>query len=206
MRGSLFSLRSGSNSVVGSPTQTPTTAPAPSSRPDSGVYVADIVEPLSLPPSAAGDITSLPNLPRARPLSRLGLTAFRKPSPAPARPRDNSLISNPISNIGSATPVVSTPPASPAIPAVAAAAAVGAGSVSYLDALSLKLGEAVSKALLVQPAASHATMSMGIPKTGTVNGVKTAIGSGVDGSDTVLKGKKPLPAGRGRALGTMIAK
>ncbi|KAG8987960.1 hypothetical protein FRB93_004328 [Tulasnella sp. JGI-2019a] len=199
MRGSIFGLRSGSNSVVTSPTQTPIAAPTSGSRPDSGVYVAVDVEPLSLPPSAASDVSSNNNtLNRSRPLSRLGLANFRKSSPAPSVSRSSANIVSMVNGAAAAP----TPPGSPAPPAPVGGS-VGAGSISYLDGLSLKLGEAVSKALLV-PIAPHGSMSMGIAKaahvaTGTTGGAKVG-----DTSD-ILKGKRPLPAGRGRALGVMIA-
>lgn len=203
MRASIFSLRSGTNSVVGSPVQTPATpAPQtqaqPGSRPDSGVYISD-VEPLSLPPSAAGDAalpsTSANN--RSRPLGRLGLTAFRKASPAP-RTREGT-VNGPTTTTTAATPRVPTPPASPA------PAAIGAGSVSYLDGLSLRLGEAVSKALIL-PSVAPVSMGMGIAKATHVASASTAKSTaGLDGTDMVLKGKKPLPPGRGRALGALIA-
>ncbi|KAG8858016.1 hypothetical protein FRB96_005507 [Tulasnella sp. 330] len=200
MRGSIFSLRSGSNSVANSPTQLPTNAaPAtPGSRPDSGVYVVSDVEPLSLPPSAATDIINNSNtLSRSRPLSRLGLTAFRKPSPAPIS--RSSTVATPMGNGVTPAP---TPPASPAPAPVGTA--VGAGSMSYLDGLSLKLGEAVSRALLV-PVVPHGSMSMGIAKAAHVASGTTGGAKAGDMMDCILKGKRPLPAGRGRALGVMIA-
>ena len=150
MRSSLFGLRpAAAGSTVGSPIQ-----PGPI-RPDM-----DIVEPLSLPPSAAAP--SPPSTPRSRPLTRLaeGLTTLRKAaqSPAPIPP--------------SVSPVVG--------PTTTA-------SVTYLDSLSLKLGEAVNKALIAPPQLSK-------PVAGAVD------------LEPVLKGKRPIPAGRGRALGALIAR
>ena len=54
---------------------------------------------------------------------------------------------------------------------------------TYLDALGLKIGEAVSKALFLP------------------NNSGLGVGSGGD----TLNGKRALPAGRGRALAEMIA-
>lgn len=66
----------------------------------------------------------------------------------------------------------------------------GAGS-AYLANLGLKLGEAVSKALTYQlgsPTASSASSTASFSES------------------SILKGRKPLPAGRGLALGALIAR
>ena len=83
-----------------------------------------------------------------RSLHKLSLSNFRKASPAPV-PKDTTPAKTTLIQDG-----------------------------SYLEALGLKIGEAVSKAL-VQPA------------TGVVAG-------------NILNGKGPIPAGRGRALGALI--
>ncbi|KZT72229.1 hypothetical protein DAEQUDRAFT_686642 [Daedalea quercina L-15889] len=85
----------------------------------------------------------------ARPLSKLSLSGFRKPSPSPA----------------------------PLSPRVASATVTQDGS--YMEVLSLKLSEAGSKAL-AQPTGP------GVP-------------------NEILNGRRPIPAGRGRALGALIA-
>lgn len=100
-------------------------SPAPPSRPDSGIGFERV----------------------ARPLNKLSLSNFRRPSPAPAPPP------------------------------VAAPTLVQDGS--YLEMLSLKLSEAVSRALQ-QPTA---------PPT----------------SSEQMAGKRPLPAGRGQSLGALIS-
>ncbi|EGN99990.1 hypothetical protein SERLA73DRAFT_180345 [Serpula lacrymans var. lacrymans S7.3] len=84
----------------------------------------------------------------SRPLNKLSLSSFRRPSP-------------------SVTPA----------PAPAPALLVQDGS--YLEALSLKLSEAVSKAL-AQP-------------------------TGPAGANEQVGGKRPIPSGRGQSLGTLIA-
>lgn len=77
--------------------------------------------------------------------------------------------------------------------------------MSYLDGLSLRLGEAVSKALIL-PSVAPITVGMGIAKAAHVASTSTAkSANSLDGVDMVLKGKKPLPLGRGRALGALIA-
>ncbi|KZT10684.1 uncharacterized protein LAESUDRAFT_644161 [Laetiporus sulphureus 93-53] len=81
-----------------------------------------------------------------RPLSRLSLATFRRPSPSP-------------------------------VPGRAPATTVQDGS--YMDVLSLRLSEAVSKAL--------------------------AQSSGPSVPHELLNGRRPIPAGRGRALGALIA-
>lgn len=181
MRASLFGLRSGANSTAGSPVQTPNATPL--LQQTQRIQHDDILEPLSLPPLASsGSSQTLsaaaatnPAAPRARPLNRLGLTPFRKANPSPAPS------GTPNAQNGSATPVVApTPTASPG--------PTGPVNVSYLDSLGLKLGEAVNKALIL-PAAGHVSTTVKV----------------TDGSDAVLNGKRPLPAGRGRALGAMIA-
>ncbi|KAH9935645.1 uncharacterized protein B0H18DRAFT_976648 [Fomitopsis serialis] len=85
----------------------------------------------------------------ARPLSKLSLSTFRKPSPSPAPPSAR----------------------------VASVTVTQDGS--YMDVLSLKLSEAVSKAL-AQP-------------------------TGPGAPNEILNGRRPIPAGRGRALGALIA-
>ncbi|KAH9839346.1 uncharacterized protein C8Q71DRAFT_749060 [Rhodofomes roseus] len=85
----------------------------------------------------------------ARPLSKLSLATFRKPSPSPVPPPTR----------------------------VASATVTQDGS--YMDVLSLKLSEAVSKAL-AQPTGP------GVP-------------------NEILHGRRPIPPGRGRALGALIA-
>lgn len=110
------------------PTSRPSSpAPAPPSRPDSGIGF---------------DRT-------ARPLNKLSLSTFRRASPAPSP---------------AATPAPMT---------------TLTQDGSYLEMLSLKLSEAVSKALAQPsgPAAAHEQVS----------------------------GRRPIPAGRGRALGALIA-
>ncbi|KAK0241248.1 hypothetical protein EDD85DRAFT_393868 [Armillaria nabsnona] len=103
----------------------PAPAPAQPSRPDSGV-----------------------SFERSRPLNRLSLTTFRRPSPAPA-------------------------------PARAATPSTLVQDGSYLEMLSLKLSEAVSRAV-AQP-------------------------SGPPAAHEQVSGRRPIPAGRGRALGSLIA-
>ncbi|KII92130.1 hypothetical protein PLICRDRAFT_36919 [Plicaturopsis crispa FD-325 SS-3] len=109
-----------------SPAPTGTSGSVPPSRPDSGLGFER----------------------SARPLNKLSLSSFRRPSPAPAP-----------------TPLPAPQPL------------VQDGS--YLEVWSLKLSEAVSKAL-AQP-------------------------TGPAASNEQLGGKRPIPAGRGRALGTLIA-
>ena len=108
----------------------------PSSRPTSPHPVP--------PPHSHGD-SDFPTDRAARPPSKLSLTNFRKPSPAPLQP-------------------------------TAQMALVQDGS--YLEALGLRLSEAVTKAL-AQP----------------LNATNPA---------EVLNGKRPIPAGRGRTLGSVI--
>lgn len=192
MRASIFgNLRSGINSAAGSPSNTPLSAP----KADSAAY--NDVEPLSLPPPATSNNVLGPppiTAPRSRPLTRL--TPFgRKASPA-RHPADLP------APTASPVPSSSTPTASPSL------AATG---VSYLDSLGLRLGEAVNKALIL-PAATHpAGGAAGITKAAAVgSGAKvgaSASGVGVsEGPDAVLKGKRPLPVGRGRALGALITR
>jgi hypothetical protein len=78
------------------------------------------------------------------------MSTFRRPSPA-----------------ASSTPAATTP-----VPLVQ--------DGSYLETLSLKLSEAVSKTLAQPPAQAAAT-------------------------NDVLNGKRPIPAGRGQALGALIS-
>ena len=85
----------------------------------------------------------------ARPLHKLSLSTFRKASPA-AVPKETTQAKTTLIQ-----------------------------DRSYLEALGLKVGEAVSKALV------H-------PSTGVAAG-------------DILNGKGPIPAGRGRALGALIA-
>ncbi|KIO33529.1 hypothetical protein M407DRAFT_241076, partial [Tulasnella calospora MUT 4182] len=154
--------------------------------------------PLSLPPPATNNVLGPPPItaPRSRPLTRL--TPFgRKASPARI-PAD--LPAPTASPIPSSSATVS--------PSLAAT-----GGVSYLDSLGLRLGEAVNKALIL-PAATHPTggAAAGITKVAANaaavgGGAKVGAypGSGVsEGPDAVLKGKRPLPVGRGRALGALI--
>ncbi|KZT26801.1 hypothetical protein NEOLEDRAFT_1062564 [Neolentinus lepideus HHB14362 ss-1] len=108
----------------------------PSSRPSSPA-------PGITPPSRSDSGTSLRE---SRPRTKLSLSTFRKPSPAPLIP-------------------------------VTPATLIQDGS--YLDALSLKLSEGVSKAL-AQP-------------------------SGATNPTEILNGRRPIPAGRGKALGNLIA-
>ncbi|THV06758.1 hypothetical protein K435DRAFT_960357 [Dendrothele bispora CBS 962.96] len=105
------------------PTSRPS-SPAPPSRPDSGI-----------------------GMERSRPLNRLSLNSFRRPSPAPS------------------------PQPSP-VPATL----VQDGS--YLEMLSLKLSEAVSKALAPPTGPAHANEQ--------------------------VSGRRPIPSGRGQALGALI--
>lgn len=110
----------------------------PSSRPAS---------PVQLPTSTAKFETSSNAQERHRPLSKLALASFRRPSPpATVSPQ-------------AATPLVQ--------------------DGSYLEVLSLKLSEAVTKAL-AQP-------------------------SGPALPYELLGGKGPIPAGRGHALGAFIS-
>jgi len=108
------------------PSSRPTSpAPVPPSRPDSGL---------------GGPTVDA----RSRPLHKLSLSTFRRPSPSPA-------------------------------PAAAPAPLVRDGS--YLETLSLKLSEAVSKALAQNDVAGPATTGI----------------------------KRPIPPGRGSALGALIS-
>lgn len=101
------------------------------------------------PPALRSDPTPVHSTDRtARPLNKLALSTFRRPSPASA----------------------SSPRATPT-PLVQ--------DGSYLEMLSLKLSEAVSRAL-AQP-------------------------SGPALPYEIVAGKRPLPSGRGHALGTLIA-
>lgn len=193
MRASIFgNLRAGTTSAAGSPSQTPLSAP----KADSSAVYND-VEPLSLPPPAAATNTNNAVLspppitaPRSRPLTRL--TPFgRKSSPAREVP---------------------TPTASPApTPSITASPSLAATTgVSYLDSLGLRLGEAVNKALILPPAPHPTGGATGITKVAA----NAAAGSGAkvggvgvsEGPDAVLKGKRPLPLGRGRALGALITR
>ncbi|KAG8920487.1 hypothetical protein FRC01_000729, partial [Tulasnella sp. 417] len=109
---------------------------------------------------------------------------------------------------------VPAPTASP-IPSSSATASpsLAATGVSYLDSLGLRLGEAVNKALIL-PAAPHPTggAAAGITKVAANaaavgSGAKVGAHAGVgvsEGPEAVLKGKRPLPVGRGRALGALI--
>ena len=106
----------------------------PSSRPTSPTPVTRTDAPL-----AAERV--------ARPLSKLSLASFRRPSPSPA-----------------------------SVPTAPPSTVVQDGS--FMEVLSLKLSEAVSKAL-AQPA-----------------------GPAAPGES--LAGRRPIPAGRGRALGILI--
>lgn len=111
----------------------------PSSRPASPVP--------SPPPTAAKlEIASNP-YERHRPLSKLALASFRRPSPSPA------------TVTAAATPLIQ--------------------DGSYLEVLSLKLSEAVTRALAqpTGPALPHEQ----------------------------LGGRRPIPAGRGHALGAFIS-
>ncbi|TFY73988.1 hypothetical protein EWM64_g10024 [Hericium alpestre] len=110
----------------------------PSSRPTS---------PAPAPPSAPPRLEMIGPADRARPLTKLSLTNFRRPSP------------------------VLAPSPAPAI------AITQDGS--YLDVLGLRLSEAVSKAL-AQPTGPAAVNEQ-------------------------LNGKRPVPSGRGQALGALIA-
>ncbi|KAF9497239.1 hypothetical protein BDN71DRAFT_1388014 [Pleurotus eryngii] len=110
------------------PTSRPSSpAPAPPSRPDSGIGF---------------DRTP-------RPLHKLSLSTFRKASPAPVAPKSPTKPPSTLVQDG-----------------------------SYLEMLSLKLSEAVSKAL-AQPLGPAVPMEL-------------------------VGGKRPIPAGRGRALGALI--
>ncbi|CCM01934.1 uncharacterized protein FIBRA_04007 [Fibroporia radiculosa] len=82
----------------------------------------------------------------ARPLSKLSLSNFRRPSPSPVAGRAPSTVTQ---------------------------------DGSYMEVLSLKLSEAVSKALTQPP--------------------------GPAAPNELLNGRRPIPAGRGRALGALIA-
>ncbi|RDX42055.1 hypothetical protein OH76DRAFT_1411509 [Lentinus brumalis] len=104
----------------------------PSSRPTS-------------PAPISGQESSMP-VDRARPLSKLALSNFRRPSPSPAPP---------------------TVPSSTVVQ-----------DGSFMEVLSLKLSEAVSKALAQPP------------------------GPGAPGE--ILAGRRPIPPGRGRTLGALI--
>ncbi|KAG8936286.1 hypothetical protein FRC02_003223 [Tulasnella sp. 418] len=194
MRGSIFSLRS--NTSRASSPAPPATPPQIGSRPDSGVYIND-VEPLSLPPPA-----SPAPAPRSRPLTRLSLTPFRRPSPSPAS--HNHL--NPQSGM---TAVLSSSNVNTPVPSPSLSPALHpAGSGSYLDALGLKLGEAVAKALLPPSTTQHHHHSIGLTKSSsstTLASSKVANGaSSVAGSDVLLRGKRAVPPGRGRTLGSLI--
>lgn len=193
MRASIFgNLRSGVNSAAGSPSNTPLSAP----KADSAAY--NDVEPLSLPPPATNNVLGPPPItaPRSRPLTRL--TPFgRKASP---------------SRIPADLPAPTASPI-PSSSATVSPSLAATGGVSYLDSLGLRLGEAVNKALIL-PAATHPTggAAAGITKVAANaaavgGGAKVGAypGSGVsEGPDAVLKGKRPLPVGRGRALGALI--
>ncbi|EMD37584.1 hypothetical protein CERSUDRAFT_83328 [Gelatoporia subvermispora B] len=85
-----------------------------------------------------------------RSLSKLSLSTFRRPSPAPAPAQTQGVAPITVTQDG-----------------------------SYIEVLSLKLSEAVSKALA--------------PSTGPAP------------PNEVLNGRRPVPAGRGRALGALIA-
>ncbi|EJF65558.1 hypothetical protein DICSQDRAFT_99486 [Dichomitus squalens LYAD-421 SS1] len=85
----------------------------------------------------------------ARPLSKLSLSTFRKPSPSPV-----------------------------SLPAGAAAPSTVVQDGSFMEVLSLKLSEAVSRAL-AQP-------------------------TGPAAPGELLAGRRPIPSGRGRALGALI--
>lgn len=100
----------------------------------------------STPPLTNKVDSALPSSERSRPLSKLSLTSFRRPSP-------------------------------PVAASFAPVTLVHDGS--YLEVLSLKLGEAVSK-VLAQPASPSAVHEQ-------------------------LDGRRPIPAGRGIALGSFIA-
>jgi hypothetical protein len=97
-------------------------------------------------PTAANKIDYAIPSDRSRPLSKLSLTSFIRPSPSAAA----SIAPVPLVQDG-----------------------------SYLEVLSLKLGEAVSKAL-AQPAGPGAAHEQ-------------------------LDGRRPIPTGRGLALGSFIA-
>lgn len=112
----------------------PTSFFRPSSRPTSPI------------PVPRQDIQTSPE--RARPLSKLSLSNFRRPSPSPATSSG-------------------APPST----------VVQDGS--FMEVLSLKLSEAVSKAL-AQP-----------PGPATIPG-------------ELLAGRRPIPPGRGRTLGALI--
>ena len=111
----------------------PTALFRPSSRPTSPAPVSRQETPV------AAD--------RARSLSKLTLSTFRRPSPSPASSQ--------------------APPHSTVVQ-----------DGSFMEVLSLKLSEAVSKALAQPP------------------------GPGVPGE--VLAGRRPIPTGRGRTLGSLI--
>ncbi|KAG6844407.1 hypothetical protein H0H87_007062 [Tephrocybe sp. NHM501043] len=114
----------------------------PTSRPTSPTPVNVASAPVTRPNSSSG-------LERAaRPLNKLSLSSFRRPSPSPSVALTNAT-----------TTLVQ--------------------DGSYLEILNLKLSEAVSKAL-AQP-------------TGPVV------------ANEQLSGKRPIPSGRGHALGALIA-
>ncbi|KAK0459158.1 uncharacterized protein EV420DRAFT_1538624 [Desarmillaria tabescens] len=104
----------------------------------------------SPPPAQPSRPDSDVSFERSRPLTRLSLTTFRRPSPAPAPE-----------------------------PARAPTATTLVQDGSYLEILSLKLSEAVSRAV-AQP-------------------------SGPPAVHELVSGRRPIPAGRGRALGSLIA-
>jgi hypothetical protein len=114
----------------------------PSSRPSSPAPTSSVTNLASGPLATNGADKAPP-----RPLTKLSLSTFRKPSPAP-------------------------------VPVADAAPAPLIQDGSYLEMLSLKLSEAVSRAL------------------GQPTGPATA-------SEYVL-GKRPIPSGRGRAFGALI--
>ncbi|KAG8990262.1 hypothetical protein FRB90_001841 [Tulasnella sp. 427] len=191
MRASIFgNLRSGANSAAGSPIHTPLTGP--SSNTPAKVDSND-VEPLALPPSAAPNATTTPttnNAPRSRPLTRL--TPFGRKS-SPARDPSSGPSVAPLTTTGS-------PALTPSSPSLGATVA---GGVSYLDSLGLRLGEAVNKALILPAASSHAAGVGAAAGASKAPGVVGVVGVS-EGTDAVLKGKRPLPIGRGRALGAII--
>jgi hypothetical protein len=116
----------------------------PMSRPSSPAPVA--TPPVTAPPSRPDSSLGLDRAPR--PLNKLSLSNFRRPSPAPS-----------------------------AVPAPTPATLVQDGT--YLEMLSLKLSEAVSKAL-AQP-------------------------TGPAAASEQVAGRRPIPQGRGHALGALIA-
>lgn len=116
----------------------------PMSRPTSPAPVA--TPSATVPPSRPDSSLGFDRAPR--PLNKLSLSNFRRPSPAPN--------------------TAPTPAPTPLIQ-----------DGSYLEVLGLKLSEAVSKAL-AQP-------------------------TGPAAANEQVSGRRPIPQGRGRALGALIA-